>query len=59
MKAVCKVCELLDKDKSIKDVVWCNFCNAAMCEPCERNWMRRGKAMILTKLKKNEKTNSN
>lgn len=51
MKAICKVCELIDKDTSIKEVVFCNFCNATMCEPCERNWLRRGQAMIIDKLK--------
>jgi hypothetical protein len=54
MRAICKVCELLDKDTTIKDVVWCNFCQASMCEPCERNWLRRAEAMILSKLKTNE-----
>lgn len=58
MRAICKVCELLDKDTTIKKVVWCNFCNAAMCEPCEQNWLRRGQAMILSKLKINEKNNT-
>lgn len=48
-KGICKVCELLDNDKTIKSVIWCNFCQAAMCEPCERNWYRRGLAMIKQK----------
>ena len=49
MNGICKVCDLLDNDKTIKPVIWCNFCNAAMCEPCERNWYRRGLAMIKDK----------
>jgi hypothetical protein len=54
MKGICRVCELLDNDKTVKEVIWCNFCNAAMCEPCERNWLRRGKAAIIDKLYTNE-----
>lgn len=58
MKGICKVCELLDNNKETKEIIWCNFCNAAMCEPCERNWLRRGKAAIKQKLKTNEKDNT-
>lgn len=52
MKGICRVCELLDKDTTEKEIVWCNFCQAAMCKDCERNWLRRGQAAILDKIKK-------
>lgn len=50
MKGICKVCELLDNDKTQKEIEYCAFCNAAMCKQCERNWLRRGQAMIKEKL---------
>ena len=49
MKGVCRVCYLLEGDKREKKVIWCNFCNAAMCLDCERNWYRRGLAFIKEK----------
>jgi hypothetical protein len=58
MKAICKVCELLDKDTTIKEVIYCKFCDAVMCEPCERNLLRRAEAMMISKLKPNEKNNT-
>lgn len=47
MKAICRVCELLDNDKTIKDVTYCETCDAMMCKECEGNWLRRGRAAIL------------
>jgi hypothetical protein len=49
MKAICRVCELIDNDKTIKEVIYCDMCKASMCKPCEVNWLRRGEAAILEK----------
>lgn len=48
---ICKVCELLDNDTTPKKVSFCKACNEYLCEPCEKNWIRRGKAMIKSKIK--------
>ncbi len=52
MNGICRVCELLDKDTTIKEVFYCEMCNASMCRECEGNWIRRGKAAIKDKLTK-------
>lgn len=46
MSGVCRVCELLDNDKTIKEVFYCEMCNASMCKECEGNLLRRGRAAI-------------
>lgn len=43
-RAVCKVCEIVDNDKTIKGVCYCKFCKANICEPCSTNWLRRAEA---------------
>ena len=50
MNLVCRVCELLDNDTTIKEVVYCDTCKVYMCLLCEDNWMRRGRAAIIEKL---------
>jgi len=52
MKGICRVCELLDNDTKEKNIIWCNFCQAAMCKQCEANWYRRGLAAIKEKTDK-------
>lgn len=52
----CKVCYLLDGDDYIKRVTFCKVCNEYLCEPCERNLIRRGLAMIKQKLQNNGST---
>jgi hypothetical protein len=47
MNGICKVCELIDNDKSIKPIIFCEFCNANICKSCEPNLLRRAKAMLL------------
>jgi len=49
-KGVCRVCELLDNDKSKKPVTYCEPCDAWICENCEPDLIRRGKALLKTKL---------
>jgi len=50
MQAICKVCELIDKDIIPKECEWCETCSAFICKKCEPNLLRRGMAYI--KLKK-------
>ena len=52
MKAICDVCRILDKDKTIKEVYFCSECNAYICAKCEPNYFRRGMAAIKQKLTK-------
>jgi len=52
MHQVCKVCEILDNDKTIKSGNWCEMCKAFICDKCETNWIRRGMAAIKEKIKK-------
>lgn len=42
----CAVCELLDKDKTIKEVAWCNMCSVHICKPCNTNWIKRVEAFL-------------
>lgn len=50
MKQVCRVCELIDNDKTIKEVTYCEFCKAYICKECEPNLLKRGLAAIKDKL---------
>ena len=54
MWQVCRVCELLDDDKTIKHGNWCETCKAFICDKCEINWIRRGAAAIKEKLIKSK-----
>lgn len=51
MNAICKVCELLDNDITPKPVTYCEMCKEYLCEPCEKDWIRRGLAAIKQKVK--------
>ena len=43
--ASCDVCILLDGDERQKpDVVWCQTCQAWLCQPCRMSAWRRWKA---------------
>lgn len=48
-KGICRVCELLDNDKTTKEITYCTFCKANICASCETNWLRRGKAALKDK----------
>ena len=50
MNAICDVCQILDHDKSLKEVHYCHTCDAYICKDCENNWLRRGIAAIKLKL---------
>jgi hypothetical protein len=44
MIGVCDVCEIIDRDRSMKEVVECKVCNALLCDPCSKSPKRRIKA---------------
>lgn len=53
MNGICRVCELLDNNTTIKEVTYCEFCEANICNGCEWNMWRRAKVMLIElKLKK-------
>ena len=52
MKAICDVCKIVDNDFTHKEVFYCKECNAYICTDCKCNYLRRGIAMIKSKLKK-------
>lgn len=53
MNGVCRVCELVDNNTTIKEVNYCHLCVAFICSKCEPNILRRAKAMVIQlKLKK-------
>lgn len=49
---VCRVCELIDGDTSIKRVCFCNDCGAYICDDCRPNLTRRALAAIGDKAEK-------
>lgn len=55
MKGVCDVCFYVDKDKTTKNITYCEFCNAFICNECENNYLKRAKAALI-KLFKNGST---
>ena len=50
MKRICRVCELVDKDRTKKYVTFCNTCDAFICTKCKPNLIRRGQAFILQQI---------
>ena len=47
MRGICRVCELVDKNKKLKYVTYCNVCEAWMCLECEWNPLKRAKAALI------------
>ena len=43
----CKVCELVNGDKTPKRVTWCDKCSAYICKECFDDWPKRAKAAAL------------
>jgi hypothetical protein len=43
----CDVCRLVDGDVTPKQVEWCNFCKAWLCDNDKWNLPRRAKAMTI------------
>lgn len=41
---ICKVCELVDNDKSKKQVEYCMMCGANICNVCKPNLIKRAEA---------------
>ncbi len=54
VRHICRVCELVDGDKSIKKVQWCKVCKSYIClncnEPTLENSIRRGGAFTKDKV---------
>ncbi len=50
MNGICRVCELIDNDTTLKEVKYCELCKAYICKQCEPNLLKRGKAAIKDKL---------
>ena len=47
MNGICRVCELLDTDISIKRTYYCQSCKSNICFKCRPNMWRRAKAMLM------------
>ncbi len=45
----CDCCLLVDGDKTFKEVVRCEDCNAFICKKCDKNWIKRSIAYLLKK----------
>ena len=41
---ICDVCHLLDGSNRIVKCIWCRVCQAWICAPCKKDWMRRAQA---------------
>jgi hypothetical protein len=48
---MCDICYLLDKDERLKPGIFCEQCNAFICEWCQPNKWRRFRAMLKRKLR--------
>lgn len=49
MVGICRVCELIDKDKEGKYVEYCKTCDALICSKCRPDMLRRAKAALMDK----------
>jgi|VirMetMinimDraft_7_1064189.scaffolds.fasta_scaffold44709_2 hypothetical protein len=52
MNGICRVCELIDNDTTLKEVEYCELCKANICNECKPNLLKRGKAAIKEQMKK-------
>ena len=43
---VCRCCELVDKDITLKPVKYCKVCDALICDLCRFNIIKRTKAFL-------------
>lgn len=50
ISGVCKVCELVDGDNSVKIVAFCSFCDVYICAKCNSDYIKRMEAFVLAKL---------
>lgn len=46
----CDCCYLVDNTQTVKEVVFCEKCNAYICKPCQKNWIKRSVAYFIKKL---------
>jgi hypothetical protein len=46
----CDCCYIVDGIDTIKEVVYCNTCDAFICKPCQNNWIKRSIAYLFKKL---------
>ena len=47
---VCKVCELVDKDTSTKDVTYCDMCGVHICRQCNFDLKKRWASFLKLRL---------
>jgi len=55
VRHICRVCELVDGDKTVKRVKYCEDCKAYLCEKCSNEsfpYPRRALAMTKDKMEK-------
>ena len=46
----CDCCYLVDGTETIKEVFYCEDCEAFICKSCKSNWLKRSAAYFLKKL---------
>lgn len=51
-QGVCDCCKLVDGDVTIKQVYFCETCQAYICANCENKGFRRGVAAVIDKTTK-------
>lgn len=47
MNGICRVCELIDNNTTIKKVYYCKTCSNFICYICKRNILKRAKAALI------------
>ena len=50
ISGVCKVCQAVDGDETVKAVVFCKFCGVYICDKCNGDLTKRMKAFIKVRL---------
>ncbi len=50
----CDCCYLVDGTEKIKEVVFCEKCDAFICKECQSNWLKRSIAYFVKKITKAE-----
>ncbi len=46
ISGVCKVCELVGEDNTVKDVKYCNMCGVYICTECNGDLEKRWSAFL-------------
>ena len=50
----CDCCYIVDGIDTIKEVVYCNTCDAFICKSCQNNWVKRSIAYLVRKFSPND-----